>query len=430
MDKLGGRASHTARVVIAIFAVAVIARLVFALWVAPHIPQLDQQVASDQGLRISRNLVAGQGYKMTFAGLEYYSFRPPTFPLFLAGVIWLFGDGFTVIALAMSALGGLTAVLIYFLAGELYRPPVPLMAGAVSCLYPTFIYVAGWPISENLAIPLLVALILCLMRLYHTKRRRYVVLAGVLLGLMVLCRTLYLPFAAIIAAWIFYVYEDRRQAVGHIAALAAIVVAMFVPWVARNYNVHHRFIPTSTDGGLVLYFSNSPAMLQGTAGADMHEYNSHIEELRQMDEIERDRWFYREGFKSIRENTGLYARRVAARMWRLWKPFPNVDGWRAKDVARAALMLATYTPLFILFVAGVWVSRERRKELWLLLALFIYLTVVSSLIHSVLRYRAALEPFILIVGMAGLYHFVQKLRARGQTEALAGRQEKIISSGA
>ncbi|NTU51801.1 MAG: hypothetical protein HGA94_05110, partial [Candidatus Aminicenantes bacterium] len=42
------------------------------------------------------------------------------------------------------------------------------------------------------------------------------------------------------------------------AAYVAVFAVVLAPWTIRNWNLHHRFLVTSTEGGLTLLECNNP----------------------------------------------------------------------------------------------------------------------------------------------------------------------------
>lgn len=176
------------------------------------------------------------------------SYRPPAYPAFLAGVYLVSGLEWRFFAarLAQAALGATLAPLSYLLARRLFPKPeeVARFAGFAMALYPLLILYPLALVTENLFIPLVAAGTLALLHAAEGSRSRYYLIAGVLLGLATLTRSVIFFFVGLAFLRLWFAAHQRRGAVFFLLA----VLALVVPWSVRNTLLHGR--PTFVENSI------------------------------------------------------------------------------------------------------------------------------------------------------------------------------------
>ncbi len=206
------------------------------------------------------------------------SFRAPLYPAFLSLIYLINGinDGrFLAARLAQSVLGALLAPLTYFVARfyssarsldaaevtTVERPasdkPARLAAWAVA-LYPMLLIFPLALATENLFFLLVLASFLPLLLLTRDSSARltaiYALLAGVLLGMSALTRSVIMPFAVLAVAWIWLSLKKPRAALVALLALGATTA----PWIVRNSLLYHQLTGIETSVGYNLYVGYYP----------------------------------------------------------------------------------------------------------------------------------------------------------------------------
>ncbi len=187
------------------------------------------------------------------------AFRPPLFPLALAGVYGLVGTGSAKTrweaGRVLEALLGAVAVgLVCLIALRLWGRRVALAAGALASVYPPLVLAGSSLLSESLFIPLeLGAVLAALVHRDSAHRWRWALATGVLTGLAALTRG---NGIALAVPLLFLVWSDRpRRTWRSLRAPAAMLVACaltIAPWAIRNQIVLHRFVPLTTETGFAL----------------------------------------------------------------------------------------------------------------------------------------------------------------------------------
>jgi 4-amino-4-deoxy-L-arabinose transferase-like glycosyltransferase len=187
------------------------------------------------------------------------AFRPPLFPLALAGVYKVVGTGsaksrWEAGRILEAVLGAVAVGLICLIALRLWGLRVGIAAGALAAVYPPLVLAGSSLLSESLFIPLeLGAVLSALVHRDSPHRWRWAVASGVLAGLAALTRgngiALALPL-------IFLVWSERPRRTWRSlrapAAMLAACVLTIAPWTIRNQIVLHQFVPVTTETGFAL----------------------------------------------------------------------------------------------------------------------------------------------------------------------------------
>ncbi|MEJ2744196.1 MAG: hypothetical protein P8123_00670, partial [bacterium] len=182
--------------------------------------------------------------------------------------------------------------------------------------------------SENLFIFLFIASLFLLGahysdRLLKTSQRRWLscLMAGVLLGLACLTRSVLVGFIPLAALWL----AIRRELM---AALGVILGAICVitPWTVRNWHYYHRIVPIDSYGGYNFLIGNNP----DAAGRQSREF---VVKLRQTawkkctDDAHRAAIGYREGLGFIVENPRRFMGLGVRKMGYLYGPEVRELSW-------------------------------------------------------------------------------------------------------
>lgn len=194
------------------------------------------------------------------------AFRPPGYPLFLAGVYEVFGVSRYTVARGVSALLGVAFVLlVYLLVARVFDRRLALWSAGIAAVAPVFVWLNGSLLSESLFLPVAFAAALCIALFRERERWWLAALAGVLIGVAASTRTngitLLLPAALGLARG-----PGLRKLAGPAIALVCTALVL-VPWTVRNASVFDRFLPLGTQGGYTMAGQWNP---QAGAPGDFH----------------------------------------------------------------------------------------------------------------------------------------------------------------
>lgn len=200
------------------------------------------------------SLVRGDGYALG----NPTAFRPPGYPLLLAGVYTLAGEQLALVRLLHAGLGTVLTALTYATGVVVFRKwQVGALAALVVALHPVLIYLSGSVLTETVFVTLVMAVI-WLMAISQTGLTRTRTLAlALLLGMLVLIRPSALIFAGLVALWCVVSTPLRSRGVMHAAVIVVGVALFILPWTVRNYVQFQALIPLATEGGVTFWSGNN-----------------------------------------------------------------------------------------------------------------------------------------------------------------------------
>jgi hypothetical protein len=216
--------------------------------------------------RLAVSLAGGHGFGTTVVapGGGPTAFRPPLWPLFLGGIYTVVGDHVLVARGVEVVLGVITVGLVGALAFRLARSSgrdgrrTALVAMALAAVYPPLLLAGGSLLSESLSLPLELGSLLVAWVAPRARRPlRWCALAGLLCGLDILCRpeSFILLVPALLLACRRPRDEELRSRLRAGSVRAALLVGAagltVTPWLVRDAVVMGRFVPVTTQGGLV-----------------------------------------------------------------------------------------------------------------------------------------------------------------------------------
>ena len=246
-------AAPTRRWVIAVYAAAVLVRLAVAVSFGAQPPVIADAQDYD---RLAVGLLQTGSY-MTTSG-ELSSLRPPLYPLVVAGVYFLAGEGnFVAVALLQAAISLVTMVVVHRMAAQLAGPWVGLTAAAMFGFYPSHLAFNALLLSETLFSCLFLVAVWASLRLVQGPRIGAAVLLGLALGFGALTRSILWTCAPPLLLYLLVASQSpwrlRIRDLGVTALLFAVVLA---PWAWRNTRVHQTFTLVDVMGGRNVMMGN------------------------------------------------------------------------------------------------------------------------------------------------------------------------------
>ncbi|MDQ1631698.1 MAG: hypothetical protein QOC80_1670 [Frankiaceae bacterium] len=401
-----------ARSLLLIVGVALVVRIVYCLIVLRDYTPISD--ASDY-YKIAVNIGAGHGFSTTFPfGYEHATaFRPPLFPALLGAVFSITGPSLGVaqgvnVVLGCVVVGLLTLVTAQFSGNRL----AGVIAGAIAAVYPPLLANDGPPLTEALAMTLLLAGLLAL-------GQHRCLAAGVAIGLLVLTRPSAQLLVPVIGLWLLVTVGWKRTAI-----FAVAVGVVVLPWVARNEVVFGKPVLVTSNGFNVAATYSEISLGQGKPADPV--YDPRFAFLRvgsaATNEADMDAAFRAEGIRGLRANLD----QVPSVLWRnarflLDFHVNRFNGAERFDGRNLTLRFYTVPVTWVMMALGVAglvrLRLLRRPGAGLLLLCAGYFLVVSIAAVSPPRLRVPLDVLFVLGTATVLAAGWQRWRGHPQSDS-------------
>jgi len=369
--------------------------------------------------RIARALATGYGFADPFMGHSGpTTWIPPLFPLLLAGVFKVFGvytpqAAFAILSID-SVFSAATALAVYEIAARCYDAQghgrrVALWSAWLWALYPAAMqYAVHWVWDMALTTFLFTLSLVVALRVRGVGEphsgaagqgsARLWAVFGLLWGLIALTNPSLLIVLPACGLWMLW---GARQSLHSFlpasakAVLAALVFAVcLAPWVYRNFQVFHAFIPTRGNLGAELYQSTleendgfpwGPTLPLAETAPEFLHYKA-IGELA----------YVREKGLAAKANIRQHPRRIALwtlrRIYFFWASVPHpFEKTRLIEYTREI----NFGFFSVTGVLGLLLSLRRRvPAAWLFAAIFLIQPLIYYAVTVQARFRHPLEPLI------------------------------------
>ena len=402
--------------VLAAMALAVIARLAYVVATRGHV------LAGDEIGYHQTAILATQGnwfWTECCFGIPHESLqKAPGYPAWVSFWYVLLGPRPDVVMGVQALLAPFTIGLTWLLGRRLFSPGVGVAAAFVAAIAPNVWQYDVLLYSEVLATPLTLAVLLLV--LDRGVDRGRVLAVGALLGLALLVRpsSVFL-FAGVLVAW--RVVAGARRGIAYTAAAAGVAALVVAPWTVRNLVVEpDRFTPISIQSSAAFGTFNeeaasdpvwpykwrpdTPVTRELLAGPP-------LDDAALADALDAAAQTY------IADNplsvpqaffwTGV------SRLWDLRRPQRVIDSARFEGRGRAiaTASLIGYWVMAPFALAALWQARRRTALVAPLLAVALAMSVVYT-VDAGTRYRAPLEPVIVVLACASAARAAARLRLR------------------
>jgi len=288
--------------------------------------------------RVARSLVTGHGFGNVFADTGPTAVLSPVYAYLLAGIFWLFGPhtpASVITALAINSLfSALTCIPVFLLARRCFGDRVAKWAGWLWAFSPYGIYYgADWAWSTCLLTLLLCCLFLIALKLEESGSLLHWTGFGLLTGVASLTEPVTLAVVPFLAAFTCYRrYRQRLTWLMPASAASLAFLAVLSPWIIRNYEVFHQFIPVRSGLGLELYIGNNGYSARWVNSA-LHPNHSdaELEEYEKSGEVAYMEHKRQQAVDYIRAHPGWFVRMTLRRVLYIWTGYWSLDRAYLKD---------------------------------------------------------------------------------------------------
>jgi 4-amino-4-deoxy-L-arabinose transferase-like glycosyltransferase len=407
--------------------VGILVRVAYIRVVGPH-----TRLWNDSGWYFSQasNILHGRGYLDVGRQFAYqYSdpsatrlvpgaFWPPGYPVFLAGVEWLFGPSWYATRMAGVATGGATVLLVGLLGRAIAGRAVGVVAALLVALSPLMLATDGSLMSETLYVPLVLLALLIANQARNRAALWWWALLGVLVGIATLTRQdalLLVPCAVIPAALL-----SRASACTIATRIAVSVIvtgAAVAPWIARNAIVLGDATITTGSQATAIGGANCAVTYHGPAIGFWDGACAGVPQYLETNEVEFSRRARRRGISYAEHHVTrlpVVATARFARVWGLWNPADQALRERMETRNRTwqELMWPVSIVTLVLGLLGFRVLARDKRPIAMLIAPMAMTTIVAVATYGNTRFRAPAECALAIGAAALLVHAWRWLEAR------------------
>lgn len=360
--------------------------------------------------RIAGNLVQGNGYKED-AGLPYDKDLAilrvgPGYQFFLSAVYYIFGRNLQIVWILNAFLHAFSALFVYFLSREIFKNHWNEFLGTTAAVFigfsPDLITMSGMLMTETLGVFLIAVASFIFFKYINSagKPVYLVILFSAVFGFAIMTRTPAVLLALPVLCY-FFINKQWRN----ILVFGVVLIALFSPWVVRNYGIYNAFIPTNYAFGYDLLVGNHPG-----ASGELEPYQPAERYIEDYDRVEGNDLALRDAVYFITAHPLEFLKITFYRISIYFSLVRPTGFWfHLEGLSRALTLGASALYALLLFGFGFrgifrvktldYEDKNRARILFWMLAMM-PLAVIGILVET--RYRFLSYPFFAVFAAFGL----------------------------
>ncbi len=365
--------------------------------------RLDDYSYVNETTNIARSIAEGRGFSSPF-GAAYTgptSWIGPVYPYMCALFFKLFGAFSTPAAIAIltlqSLFSALTCVAILGIGRRTVGPRAGLAAALLWAVFPWF---SKWAVSWVWEISLSTLLFACLfwyaLRLAEPASAKLWAGFGALWGFALLVNPALLPLLPASLLWCgFQIHRRGGRWLAPAAFSLVVCILAISPWLVRNRVVFGQWVFLRSNFGFEFWLANARyGTPRGWIGQHPAGNAAELARYRAMGEPAYVRWKMQDALGWVRQSPWNFVTLTARRAVYFWDG--SAMGYRP---TMARYWLPWSFALFsFLVLPAMLVAHRRRMHAWpLFFAALLLYPLPYYLTYSQVRYRHALEPFMLLL---------------------------------
>ena len=357
--------------------------------------------------RVARSILLGHGFSNVFANTGATAVLPPVYCYLVAAIFKIFGDhtaSSIVAALALNCLfSALTCVPVFLIAKAAFGDKTATWAGWAWSFSPYGIYFsADWAWSTPLLTLLLAVLFLLTIHLESTTRIRGWIAFGLLSGIAALTEPVALSILPFLGAlsWLRLRSRSKRWLQPGLVAVLA-TVAILTPWIIRNYETFHQFIPVRDGFGLELYLGNNgDSSYWATRSVHPNHSDAELAEYARVGELAYMEHKKQQALDFIGSHRLWYAWTSLRRLVYLWTGFWSFDRQYLAQEPLDPPNILMATTLSALALTGLWRAFRNHLPVAIRFAVTLFFfPLVYYLSHPETYYFRPLDPLLTILAV-------------------------------
>jgi 4-amino-4-deoxy-L-arabinose transferase-like glycosyltransferase len=367
---------------------------------------------------IADNLIGGHGYRV-YADTSETMLRSPGFVLVLAGIFSLFGKSLLMVQVVQYLMSAVTAAIVYLISQRLFGVKlVSLLAVFLFLFHPVSMLSDTRAGTDTTLTLCLTATIWLLLRAIDCQSWWDFALSGLTLGYTMLVKATVALILPVVFLFLMITPKARRSlqiTFGQFALVAITAALVMMPWVARNFSISGRFVPTMTVTGLAM-FQGEEAERNAGNGKDSKDLLDdaakeqvrigHEMELRMREEffpqfyrIQDEISFYDElahrGWNQYREHPALLARIIVHNSWAFW--------FQGRTSKATLINIIVMLPFILISLCGAVIAVRRQRRSWILVIAVVMYVLPHLVIIAVARYSSAVVPLMCVLAAGILF---------------------------
>ena len=343
-------------------------------------------------------------------------YQSPFYPYVLGAVYAVFGRDLTLVRVFQAVGGAASAAFLTVAAWRFFGARAGALSGLLLAAYGPALFYGGLIEKAGLDLLLVCWLLLLISVAAGAMTPARSFWTGVAMGCLGLSRENALALLPLVLAW---TWQRGRSTIAPVLTLLLGAGVVLAPVAIRNIAVSGEFHLTTSQMGPNFYIGNSEhatgtyvALRSGHGSAQFEQRDA--QELaeqalgRRLSAGEVSRFWRQRAMAWIAAHPADWVHLMGKKLLLVWNTAETSDSEDIHSyadvsvllrVARTALHFGTLAPLGLL---GMWLTRVRWRELWILPAMVtVYaLTVASFFVFG--RYRYPLVPLLIMFGGAAL----------------------------
>ena len=179
---------------------------------------------------------------------------PWGYAYFAAAFYVLFGEQVWIPLTVQVVVNAFVPVLLYAIVARLADRQTAALAALLIGVFSFNTVYASTQSSDAVCTVVFLAAIYLVIRAHASGRIATLLGSAILFGIAPQFRPNLVLFPAIVAALWTWRGQWRARALAQAAAFMVVTIAMQLPWIVRNYQLTGMFLPTSTHGGVQLWY--------------------------------------------------------------------------------------------------------------------------------------------------------------------------------
>lgn len=354
----------------------------------------------------ARRLAAGD-----WMGSDVF-YQTPLYPYLLGVLFSLVGHSLGAVRVLQALFGAASCVLIAMAGRRFFDRRTGLIAAVLIAIYPEAIFFDGLIQKSSLDLFLMASLLASLAAFLTGPRVGPIAVAGVILGAFVLNRENALVLIPVLAIWLLLAFrpEPIRTRVAWVGALVAGALLLTAPVALRNYSISGELAISTSQFGPNFYIGNHlgatgtyKPLVAGQENANQERADAtrlaEQAEGRKLSPGQVSQYWFRRTMTDIGGAPLRWAGLMARKLLMTINTGEFVDSESLAEDAQFSRVLRitrvfSFGLLLALAAGGVWLTRDRWRELAVLYAIPLSLLTSIALFYVFSRYRYPVTPVL------------------------------------